>query len=464
MPGYVKDGVQARRTAATFSDVETMAPGELRRLQHGKLMRQLAYLRDHSAFYRRKLAQAGVDWAALQDAADLQRVPFTVKQELRDSLKAAPPFGEHLAADPAHLVQMQASSGTTGNPSYVGLTAADVGQWSESSARSLFACGVRPGDRVLHGFSLSKGFVGGLPIFQAVQYMGCIDVPIGADAGADRLLAACQDIRPRAIVGTPNFLVHLAQVAPRIIGVPARSLGVEVLVVGGEPGGGTPALRARLEEDWGARACEMMGGTDLGVIYWAECSHQRGMHMVAPDFILVELIEPDSGSAVPMEPGTRGELVYTALERQASPVMRFRSGDHVEVLDRSCPCGRTGPLVRCFGRTDDMLIVRGVNLFPSAIQDVVGRLRPRASGVIRVVADFAGHSTQRNLTVLVERGDAASPEDDAALQAEVERRVRDALVVKVSPVIVPAGFFETPGARKVALTLRAMPALPPAGC
>ena len=204
----------------------------------------------------------------------------------------------------------------------------------------------------------------------------------------------------------------------------------------------------------------MMGGTDLGVIYWSECSHQRGMHMVAPDFILVELIGPVSGQVVPMAPGTRGELVYTALERQASPVLRFRSGDHVEVLGDTCPCGRTGPLVQCFGRTDDMLIVRGVNLFPSAIQDVVGRLRPRASGVIRVVADFAGHSTQRNLTVLVERGDAASAADDPALQAEVERRVRDALVVKVSPVIVPFGFFETPGARKVALTLRTMPKLP----
>ena len=245
MPGYVKEGARARCGAATFNDVETMAPAELKRLQEGKLQRQLGYLRERSAFYQRKIAQAGVDWSTLRSIDDLQRVPFTVKQELRDSLKAVPPFGEHLAADPEDLVQMQASSGTTGSPSYVGLTAADVEQWNESSARSLFACGVRPGDRVLHGFSLSKGFVGGLPIFQAVQYMGCVDVPIGADAGADRLLAACQDTRPRAIVGTPNFLIHLAQIAPQIIGMSARSLGVEVLVVGGEPGGGTPALRAQ---------------------------------------------------------------------------------------------------------------------------------------------------------------------------------------------------------------------------
>ncbi len=313
---------------------------------------------------------------------------------------------------------------------------------------------------MLHASSLSKGFVGGLPIFHSIQYMGAVDVPIGADAGPDRLLAACRDTRPRSIVGMPNFLIHLAQIAPDIIGMSARDLGCECLVVGGEPGGGTPAIRQRLEETWGATACEMMGGTDFGVIYWAECHEQRGMHMVVPDHIRVESIEPGTGAAITTRPGAVGELVYTALERQASPVRRFCSGDHVEMLDDRCGCGRTGPVVRCFGRTDDMLIVRGVNLFPSAIQDVIGRMRPRTSGVVRVLADFAGHSTQRNLTILVERGEQASPDDDEVLQREIERRVRDALVVKMESVIVPVGFFETPGAKKVALTLREMPELP----
>lgn len=460
MVSYVKQGVSARRGARCFNDIETAPPEAVAALQERELQAQLGYLRQHSPFYRDRLGDAGVDWDKLRGVRDLEQVPFTVKQDLRDSLKAAPPFGRHLAADPASLVQMQASSGTTGSPSYVGLTEPDLEQWCESSARSLFACGIRPGDLVLHAFSLSKGFVGGLPIFQAIQYMGAVDVPIGADAGPDRLLAACRDTRPRSIVGTPNFLIHLAQIAPDIIGLSARDLGCECLVVGGEPGGGTPAIRQRLEEAWGAKACEMMGGTDLGVIYWAECHEQRGMHMVAPDHILVELIEPGAGTVIAMRPGAVGELVYTALERQASPVLRFRSGDHVEVLDDRCGCGRTGPVVRCFGRTDDMLIVRGVNLFPSAIQDVIGRLRPRASGVVRVLADFAGHSTQRNLTILVERGEHASSDNDDALRQEIERRVRDALVVKVEPLIVPAGFFETPGAKKVALTLREMPELP----
>ena len=225
MVSYVKQGVSARRSARHFNEIEAAPPETVARLQEQKLQAQLAYLRQHSAFYRDRLAQAGVDWDKLRSVRDLEQVPFTVKQDLRDSLKAAPPFGRHLAADPASLVQMQASSGTTGSPSYVGLTEPDLEQWCESSARSLFACGIRPGDLVLHAFSLSKGFVGGLPIFQSIQYMGAVDVPIGADAGPDRLLAACRDARPRSIVGTPNFLVHLAQTAPDISGRAERGLG-----------------------------------------------------------------------------------------------------------------------------------------------------------------------------------------------------------------------------------------------
>ena len=249
MVSYVKEGASARRDARYFNDIEAAPPEEIAALQERKLQAQLRYLQEHSAFYRDRLDQAGVQWDKLRSVRDLEQVPFTVKQDLRDSLKASPPFGNHLAANPASLVQMQASSGTTGSPSYVGLTALDLEQWCESSARSLFACGIRPGDLVLHAFSLSKGFVGGLPIFQSIQYMGAVDVPIGADAGPDRLLAACRDTRPRSIVGTPNFLIHLAQIAPDIIGMSARDLGTECLVVGGEPGGGTPAIRQRLEEE-----------------------------------------------------------------------------------------------------------------------------------------------------------------------------------------------------------------------
>ncbi len=444
-------------SAAILDPIEVAPFDEVKAMQNGRLLAQLDYLKANSVFYQRKFSEAGVDWSSIRGIDDLARIPFTVKQDLRDSLAAAPPFGEHLAAAPAAIVQMQASSGTTGSPAYVALTESDLVQWTRGSARSLVACGIRPRDRVLHALSLSKGFVGGLPVFQAIQYIGALDVPIGADAGADRLLIAARDLRPRVVFGTPNFLIYLAQVAEEKIGVSADRLGVERLVVGGEPGGGIPALRNQLQHLWGAQVAENMGGTDLGVMYWAECEHQRGMHMVSPDFVLAELIDKDSGVVKPFTPGASGELVYTSLAREASPVLRFRSGDHVEVLEQNCPCGRTGPTIRCVGRTDDMLIVRGVNVFPSAVQEIVGELRPRVSGALRILADFQGHSTQQNLKVLVERSKDATPSQDSQLKVDIEERVRNRLAVKVDVKIVDCESFERPGARKITLTIREYP-------
>lgn len=426
-------------------------------MQERRLQEQMSWLSTRSPFYQRKFAAAGVRFDAVRTLDDLQTLPFTVKSEIRASLAAAPPFGMHLAADIADVVQMQASSGTTGSPAYVALTERDVESWAEMAARCLFACGVRPGDRVLHGFSMAKGFVGGVPIMQAIQYMGAIDVPVGADGGVDRLLRATADLRPQAIVGAPNFLLHLAEKAPEVLNRPARELGVERLVVGGEPGGGIPAIRAQLQAAWGATCVEILGGTDLGVAYWAECDAQAGMHMVSRDHIITELLDLETETIIPFETGARGELIYTAIGRQASALVRFRSGDHVEVLGMGCTCGRTGPRIRCVGRTDDMLIVRGVNVFPSAIQSIVAEMVPETNAVMRVLRDFEGHSTQANLKVIVERGKDQPPSADAMLKARLEQRLRDALVFKADVRIVDADTFEKPGVAKVALAIRKFP-------
>lgn len=460
MVNYVSDVAASVGALPYFSPVEGLDSAAIARLQDARLRQQFEYLWARSPFYQRKFSAAGLGVDSVRSVDDLQKVPFTHKQELRDSLKAAPPFGEHLAADLADVIQMQASSGTTGSPSYVALTRQDATMWQETSARSLFACGIRPGDLVLHGFSMSKGFVGGLPIFQALQYMGAVDIPVGADGGVDRLLAAAFDLRPQAVVGTPNFLLHLAEASQTLLGRDLREIGVRRLVVGGEPGGSIPALRQRIETAWGAKSCELMGGTDLAVIYWAECDQQQGMHMTAPDHIVAELIDPETGAVKPFVEGATGELVYTAIQRQASPVFRFRSGDHVIVTGTDCACGRRQPRIRCFGRTDDMLIVRGVNLFPSAVQDLIEAMRPTVSGQVRVVADFEGHSTQARLKLLVERAEQEPPGLSLpALKNDIEARVRGALSVKAEVLLAPHGSIEKPGAAKVKLVLRAMPAI-----
>jgi phenylacetate-CoA ligase len=201
----------------------------------------------------------------------------------------------------------------------------------------------------------------------------------------------------------------------------------------------------------------MMGGTDLGVIYWGECSEQDGMHMICQDHIIVELINPDTNEVIAFEKGVTGELVYTAIGREASPVVRFKSGDHIIVTDTECGCGRTGPKIRCFGRTDDMLIVRGINVFPSAIQDLILQMQPDTNGVMRVLADFDGHTTQQNLKVLVERGAGRTKDQDAELTEKIQQTIRNSLSFKAKVIIVDTDIFEKPGVAKVALTLRQSP-------
>jgi phenylacetate-CoA ligase len=196
-------------------------------------------------------------------------------------------------------------------------------------------------------------------------------------------------------------------------------------------------LRQRIQAAWGATLCELMGGTDLAVIYWGECDHQSGMHMTAPDSIITELIDPDSGQVKPFSEGATGELVYTAIQRQASPVLRFRSGDHVVVTGMHCRCGRRQPQIRCFGRTDDMLIVRGVNVFPSALREVVSQFRPDVSGVISIRPTARGVKQSPPLPVIVELSEGIAASTDLA--DKIRQRIRDVLVVGTEIKLVPWG-------------------------
>lgn len=440
-----------------WNEIEGLPWREVQRVQEEKLRKQLDYLWARSPFYQRKLAQAGVKPGQIKTLSGLQNVPFTLKQELRDSIKSSPPLGLHLAAPLNEVVQVQASSGTTGSPSYVGVTRRDLWVWCEMGARTFYANGFRPGDFCLHAFSMSKGFVGGVPIFQILQYMGICDLPIGVDAGTERLLRVLADQRPGALTATPYFAIYLGEQAEQVLGVPAREFSVRKISTGGEPGGGIPSVRAKMEEIWGAEVREMLGGTDLGCAYWAECEDKSGMHTCAQEFIIAEIIDPESGQVLELKEGVKGELVYTAIDREASPLLRFRTGDHVLVTGTDCRCGRTGFKVRCFGRTDDMLIVKGINVFPSAIKDVVTTFDPRTTGLMKVIADFTGHTTQQPLKLKVEYGAGLSPDQVGPLREELARKIQSLLVFRPEIEMVPPDTLEKPGVQKVALIERVAP-------
>jgi len=212
------------------------------------------------------------------------------------------------------------------------------------------------------------------------------------------------------------------------------------VLVAGEPGGGEPAFRAKLEEGWGATVTEAMGIGDIGASLWGECEQQDGMHLGARGFVHAELIDPESGEEREISDGASGELVLSHLQHRAAPLLRFRTRDHVELRTGPCPCGRTSPRVRCVGRSDDMLIVRGVNVFPSAVREVVSAFAPKVSGHILVRPGAAGVKQEPPLPVAVELAQDVTPEDELA-QA-IGERLRSALVVQARVELVPWGTLQ----------------------
>jgi phenylacetate-CoA ligase len=388
---------------------------------------QVAYLLERSAFYREKLA--GHEPRGLDEIVEL---PLTEKDELRATRTPENPIGSHLCAGPDEIVRIYSTSGTTGDPSYVPLTGGDLENWIIGSARSYAASGVKAGQRIVSTYNAGP-FVAGAAL-AAFERIGLTHVPVGT-GNTERLLRAIELLRPEAVVLTPSYAAYLAERNPEL----AES-SVERVLVAGEPGGGEPAFRARLEAGWGAKVTEAMGVGDIGVSLFGECEQQDGMHLGAHGFVHMELIDPAIGDAIPLEDGASGELVLTHLQHRAAPLLRFRTRDHVHVRTAPCPCGRTGPRIRCVGRTDDMLIVRGVNVFPSAVREVVAAFAPDVSGHVLVRPESPGVKQEPPLPVAVEL--ARGRDDDPLLAQAIRERLRDVLVVQTRVELVPWGTLQ----------------------
>ncbi|HJW66473.1 MAG TPA: AMP-binding protein [Gaiellaceae bacterium] len=393
---------------------------------------QLRYLLERSPFYRAKLAGADPDGGL----AELATLPLTQKDELRASRTRENPIGEHLCAERSQLVRIYSTSGTTGTPSYVPLTAGDLDNWVTGSARSYAASGIAAGQRIVSTYDAGP-FVAGAAL-ASFERIGLSHIPVGTGHTA-RLMRAVELLRPEAVVLTPSYAAHLVEwAAERDFDLSGSS--VERVLVAGEPGGGEPGFREQLESGWGARVTEAMGIGDIGVSLWGECEEQDGMHLGARGFVHPELIEPESGQALPLEDGAAGELVLTHLRHRAAPLLRFRTRDHVRLRMSPCPCGRTGPRVRCVGRTDEMLIVRGVNVFPSAVREVVSSFAPRVSGYVLVRPRADGVKQEPPLPVAVELARGAEADDELA--DAIRARVREVLVVQTAVELVAWGSLQ----------------------
>lgn len=416
-------------------EVETRDPQAQARIDAEMYARQIAYLFERSEFYRDKLAAAGFRSPAdVGPLAEIAQLPFTEKDELRQSQAEHPPFGNYLACDPRRLVRSYSTSGTTGVPCYIGLTARDLDMYATNVARGYTGAGFAPGQRLAVGFNAGP-FVAGAVYF-GFDRMGCTVIPVGT-GNTERLVRAIEQLQATGISCTPSYGLYLIDWCHER-GIDPRRLGLTNMVTAGEPGGGDPMIRSRIEQAFGCKVRESMGIGDISLSVWAEDDDGQGMHFMARGFVHVELIDPRTERPIPWEDGAEGELVYTALQREAMPLLRFRSRDHVIVTMRPNPTGRTGPRIRCVGRTDDMLIVRGVNLFPSAIRTILKDFEPQVGGMYQIRPKARGVSQTPPLPLVIELGKGL----DAAprgLDRRIAEAIRTQLLVATAVELVPYG-------------------------
>ncbi|HEX5815385.1 MAG TPA: AMP-binding protein [Methylomirabilota bacterium] len=396
-----------------------------------KLRRQVAYAWERSAFYRRHWAAADVSPATLKSLDDLARFPVVRKEDLRAAQAAAPPFGDYLCIEPADVARIHGTSGTTGRPTVFGIGAEDWERIGEAHARILWGAGIRPDDRVLIAsfFSLYLGSWGAL---KGCERLGATVFPFGAGLPGQTLMAVqwARDLRPTAFYGTPSYALHFAETARRE-GVDPKSFGFRTLFFSGEPGAGIPATRRLIEDTFGGACIDM--GSMAEMSPWmtnGECRHRTGMHLWQ-DIVYTQVCDPQTFRPVPF--GAEGTPVYTHLERTSQPMIRLVSGDRARWTDEACPCGRTYPRLPqgLYGRIDDMFIVRGENIYPSAIEDVL-RAIEGFGGEFRVIV--SRRETMDELLVRAECAPSHAGEPGrAALAATMRERLRARL--GVTPLI-----------------------------
>ncbi len=411
-------------------EMETLHPDGFHDVQEKALLRQLKYVWKNSEFYKRKFGEAGVRLKDIKILEDLGKLPFTEKAELRDSQIASPPLGTHIACPMEEVKRIYSTSGTTGRPTFIGLTKRDLMAWREASCRAFWTGGFRPDSKVplvVAPFFIAASYA------DAIEAIGTV-VPIGVGA-TDRLIAAFQHVGCNAFLSTSSFPLHFGDSLQKR-GIDPRSLGIKVILAGGEPGAAIPSVRQKVEKTFGCIFLEMMGNGDMCGEIWSECRYKRGMHFVAQGIVHPEIIEPNTGRVLEIKEGTRGELVYTSLARECIPLVRFRTRDHVEVTQTSCECGRTGFGIRVFGRTDDMIIVQGVNVYPAAVRDTVASLTPRTTSAIEIQLDAPPpEGWNPPIHVKVEYG--KEPGDLNQLKQEIEALIRDKLVFRANVELVP---------------------------
>ncbi len=425
-------------------ELETMPSEALRALQLDRLRTQLRRVYDNVPLYRRKYDEAGFEPDSLETLGDLKRVPFTVK----DDLRAAYPFGM-FAVPLRDIVRVHSSSGTTGQVSVVGYTRGDIERWSDLMARTFACAGATADDivQVTYGYGL---FTGGLGAHYGSERLGAMTIPVSGGNTA-RQVQILKDFGVTVLACTPSYALLIAETAASM-GVDIRSLPLKVGVFGAEPW--SEAMRSQIEDALGITAIDIYGLSEvMGPGVASECRHKQGLH-VFEDHFLIEILDPHTME--PVADGEQGEVVFTTLTKEGIPVIRYRTRDISRIIPGECACGRTfRRMERVTGRTDDMLIIRGVNVYPSQIEQVLMGI-PGVAPHYQVVLGKRG--SMDTVEVQVEVGpDFAFDEirELESLQRKVAGAIASSLAVSVDVKLVePRAIQRSEGKAKRVLDLR----------
>lgn len=399
-------------------EIETMDPEEReRKIILPKLQAQLSYAYEKSPFYKKKWDKAGVKPEDIRSLADFERIPFLTKEEIRQDQAENPPFGSYLCVPRHEVARVQGTSGTTGRPTAFAISRGDMERIAEAHARAMWGFGMRPEDMVFIGsfFSLYWGSWGALI---GTERLGATAFPFGAGVAgqSDGSIEWMRDVKPTVFYGTPSYGLYLAEKAKARGIDPKKDFNFRILFFSGEPGAGVPATRKRIEDTYGGICID--SGSTAEMAPWmanCECEHRQGMHFWQ-DSVYAELVDPKTKKRVPY--GQEGATVYTHLERDSQPMIRFWAGDITRWVIDPCPCGRTYPRLPkgIYGRADDMIVVRGENVYPSAIEDVIRAIRGFGDE-FRIVVTREKELDE--MTLLTERAADA----DASVAPEIKKRL-----------------------------------------
>ncbi len=424
---------KAPHSETIWDEAETWSRDHIESFQLNALRRQLARVQQTSVHYRKVFAEAGFEPGDLKSLDDLRRLPFTRKSDYVAGLEAAPPFGSLAAVAPGEAVRVHFSSGTTARPAPVLWTQNDIERWADLYARYLYAQGLRRGDIFQCMFNYAW-FVGGLGATLAAQHLGALVIP-ASSGDTERQIETIFQYGSQCVIGTPSFMAHMAEAAEKM-GRDLTTSRVKMVCVGGEPGASIPGTREKLERAWGAKMFDCYGALECQPIGW-DTALQLGPTL-AEDFIYVEVLHPDTHE--PVADGERGVLVLTHLDKQACPLVRWWTGDMVVRDSSVAPDGRTHARLKggVLGRADDMLIIRGVNLFPTAVEDIV-RAFPGLSNEYVLVIDGSVKDPKTGfltgVKLRVEPDAQATPD----VGERLSQRLREKLQVRFHVEVVPPG-------------------------